>query len=323
MKYIGIDLGGTGIKAGVRRRKGQYPLQGRLPHGRGARLRGGHPRHGRPVRSGRPEGRHVHGRHRRHRHRPSGHLRSGHGAGALLHEPALASGAGDGRDAQVSRQAGLHRQRRHRRRDWPNLSRACPPAQRSASSSPSAPASAAASSSTASPTPAPHGVASEIGHMITVVGGELCTCGNRGCWERYASATAIIREGRKFAQAHPDCAIAKAVGGDLDAINGQDRDRPGQGRRSRRGQTVRRLRHSPLRRPGQPDQPLRPRRSSPSAAASPIRDSSCSTPSTKSFRRWCSTRPCPTRRSSWRSWATTPASSARPCSAASEAHILQ
>ena len=64
----------------------------------------------------------------------------------------------------------------------------------------------------------PHGVASEIGHMITVVGGELCTCGNRGCWERYASATAIIREGRKFAQAHPDCAIAKAVGGDLDAI---------------------------------------------------------------------------------------------------------
>ena len=64
----------------------------------------------------------------------------------------------------------------------------------------------------------PHGVASEIGHMITVVGGEMCTCGNRGCWERYASATAIIREGRKFAEAHPDCAIAKAVNGDMDAI---------------------------------------------------------------------------------------------------------
>ena len=64
----------------------------------------------------------------------------------------------------------------------------------------------------------PHGVASEIGHMITVVGGELCTCGNRGCWERYASATAIIREGRRFAEAHPDCAIAKAVDGNLDRI---------------------------------------------------------------------------------------------------------
>lgn len=64
----------------------------------------------------------------------------------------------------------------------------------------------------------PNGVASEIGHMMTVAGGELCTCGNRGCWERYASATAIIREGRKFAEAHPDCAIAKAVNGDLDKI---------------------------------------------------------------------------------------------------------
>lgn len=63
-----------------------------------------------------------------------------------------------------------------------------------------------------------NGVGTEIGHMIVEYDGEMCTCGNRGCWERYASATAIIREGRKFAQAHPDCAIAKAVGGDLDAI---------------------------------------------------------------------------------------------------------
>ena len=63
-----------------------------------------------------------------------------------------------------------------------------------------------------------HGVASEIGHMIVVAGGEMCTCGNRGCWERYASATAIIREGRKFAAAHPDCALAKAVNGDLERI---------------------------------------------------------------------------------------------------------
>ena len=63
-----------------------------------------------------------------------------------------------------------------------------------------------------------HGVASEIGHMITVVGGELCTCGNRGCWERYASATALIREGRKLAAEKPNCALAKAVDGDLQKI---------------------------------------------------------------------------------------------------------
>ena len=64
----------------------------------------------------------------------------------------------------------------------------------------------------------PHGVASEIGHMITVAGGEQCTCGNRGCWERYSSATAIIREGRKFAAEHPESGITKAVNGNLDAI---------------------------------------------------------------------------------------------------------
>ena len=63
-----------------------------------------------------------------------------------------------------------------------------------------------------------HGVATEIGHMVTVDGGEMCTCGNRGCWERYTSATAIIREGRKFAAAHPESALYKKVGGDLDKI---------------------------------------------------------------------------------------------------------
>ena len=63
-----------------------------------------------------------------------------------------------------------------------------------------------------------HGVATEIGHMITVAGGEMCSCGNRGCWERYASATAIIREGRRFCEAHPDCPLACEVGGDLAKI---------------------------------------------------------------------------------------------------------
>jgi len=61
-------------------------------------------------------------------------------------------------------------------------------------------------------------VGSEIGHMITVLDGEECTCGNKGCWERYASATAIIRMGRKAAEENPECEIAKSVNGDLDAI---------------------------------------------------------------------------------------------------------
>ena len=63
-----------------------------------------------------------------------------------------------------------------------------------------------------------HGCATEIGHMVTVDGGEPCNCGKRGCWERYASATALIREGRRLCERKPDCAMAKAVNGDLEAV---------------------------------------------------------------------------------------------------------
>lgn len=37
-------------------------------------------------------------------------------------------------------------------------------------------------------TGAGRGVAGEFGHMTIVAGGKVCVCGNRGCWERYASA---------------------------------------------------------------------------------------------------------------------------------------
>jgi predicted NBD/HSP70 family sugar kinase len=33
------------------------------------------------------------------------------------------------------------------------------------------------------------GIAGEFGHMTIVAGGKPCPCGNRGCWERYASAS--------------------------------------------------------------------------------------------------------------------------------------
>jgi predicted NBD/HSP70 family sugar kinase len=32
------------------------------------------------------------------------------------------------------------------------------------------------------------GIAGEFGHMTIVAGGKTCVCGNRGCWEKYASA---------------------------------------------------------------------------------------------------------------------------------------
>ncbi len=34
----------------------------------------------------------------------------------------------------------------------------------------------------------------ELGHNVIVYNGEPCTCGRRGCWEAYSSATALIRQ---------------------------------------------------------------------------------------------------------------------------------
>ena len=38
-----------------------------------------------------------------------------------------------------------------------------------------------------------HGVAGEFGHQIIVPNGHRCECGNRGCWEQYASGNALGR----------------------------------------------------------------------------------------------------------------------------------
>lgn len=66
-----------------------------------------------------------------------------------------------------------------------------------------------------------NGVGTEIGHMIIEAGGELCTCGNAGCWERYASATALIRMGRSAMAADPNCLIAREAANDADNVTGK------------------------------------------------------------------------------------------------------
>ena len=42
-----------------------------------------------------------------------------------------------------------------------------------------------------------NGSAGEIGHIRLVMDGEKCSCGRDGCWECYASATALIRESKR------------------------------------------------------------------------------------------------------------------------------
>ena len=49
-----------------------------------------------------------------------------------------------------------------------------------------------------------HGIGGELGHVIMNLDGVPCTCGNRGCLERYCAATAVIRMGREAAMTHPE-----------------------------------------------------------------------------------------------------------------------
>lgn len=44
----------------------------------------------------------------------------------------------------------------------------------------------------------------ECGHMVINVDGEQCTCGRKGCWEAYASATALIRQTKEAMEENPD-----------------------------------------------------------------------------------------------------------------------
>lgn len=47
------------------------------------------------------------------------------------------------------------------------------------------------------------GVGCEYGHMTVVPDGRRCACGNRGCWEMYASGTALARDARELAEVSP------------------------------------------------------------------------------------------------------------------------
>jgi glucokinase len=66
------------------------------------------------------------------------------------------------------------------------------------------------------------GVGAEIGHMRVVPDGLLCGCGNHGCFEMYASGSALVREARAAARAGSLLAadLLARAGGDPDAITG-------------------------------------------------------------------------------------------------------
>ncbi|MEY8386723.1 ROK family protein [Oscillospiraceae bacterium 38-13] len=53
---------------------------------------------------------------------------------------------------------------------------------------------------------------SEAGHMVIRREGEACNCGRLGCWERYASATGLIQQTKRAMEAHPESALHALAG---------------------------------------------------------------------------------------------------------------
>lgn len=66
------------------------------------------------------------------------------------------------------------------------------------------------------------GIAGEFGHMQVVPDGQRCECGNRGCWEQYASGNALVREARGLMTANSPVVrdLAERVGGDPRQLTG-------------------------------------------------------------------------------------------------------
>ncbi len=60
----------------------------------------------------------------------------------------------------------------------------------------------------------------ELGHVVIRQDGEQCTCGRKGCLERYASATALIRMTKKAMQEHPE-SLMNEIAEEMGEVNGR------------------------------------------------------------------------------------------------------
>lgn len=65
-----------------------------------------------------------------------------------------------------------------------------------------------------------NGAAAEMGHHVIKFDGVQCNCGRRGCWEQYASATALINQTKKAMENDKNSVMWELVNGDINAVNG-------------------------------------------------------------------------------------------------------
>jgi glucokinase-like ROK family protein len=62
------------------------------------------------------------------------------------------------------------------------------------------------------------GVAGELGHMTMDPDGELCNCGNRGCWETLVSQQALVRRIQQAIDSGQSSQLSEAVNGDYSRL---------------------------------------------------------------------------------------------------------
>ena len=69
-----------------------------------------------------------------------------------------------------------------------------------------------------------YGMAGEFGHMGVVPDGHWCPCGNRGCWEQYASGNSLVRDAKALLRENSPQAsgLMERIGGDIDGLAGPD-----------------------------------------------------------------------------------------------------
>ncbi len=61
----------------------------------------------------------------------------------------------------------------------------------------------------------------EMGHMVINVDGIPCNCGRKGCWEKYASATALVSQAVEAMQSNKDSLLWQTCDGDLNKVEGK------------------------------------------------------------------------------------------------------
>jgi len=66
-----------------------------------------------------------------------------------------------------------------------------------------------------------HGFAGEVGHIKVDPEGIPCPCGGRGCWERYASGSALGRFGREAGEGGRAVRVVELAGGDFHDVRGE------------------------------------------------------------------------------------------------------